>query len=910
MKLNTSKIVVLLTCVFVLHFLAIKPAQAAPGDLDPSFGSGGKVTSTDFGGNAIAIQSDNKIVAVGVFFRPEGAFDFGITRYNTDGSLDATFGSGGKVITYIGNLGYGFATSVAIQPDGKIIAGGSNDAYGDASYNFLLARYNTDGSLDTAFGSGGKVVTAFNHEAGLRDIAIQSDGKIVAVGNSGGNYEDPTFLLARYNANGSLDGSFGTGGIVANGFGALAYATAGVIQSDGKIVAVGTNGNAFALARYNSDGSLDVSFGTGGKVLTTFDGFTVAEDVLIQTDGKILAVGRSYTTSYYFALARYNTNGTLDASFGVGGKVATTFSSGGGYARAAAIQSDGKIVAVGTSGNDINNRFTVLRYNADGSPDVSFGSGGTVMTQISGNFDSANAVKIQSDGKIVVGGTFASLGNFGRFALVRYQGRTEASLTVTRSDDRNNAACVPGDCSLREAVNAANASGSDDAINFASGLTRITLANEIVINNAGALTLLGPGANILAIDGGPGINRIFYTNRATVTISGVTLTGGNGIGGGEIYSGIGGAVFVQGGFLTLEAVHVTGNSVNRAGGGVAFGGGDSGPVLPGTNRIINSIISGNTALQSGGISANAPLTIVNSTISGNTAALDSGGFGATGSSLTVVNSTISGNTAGDYAGGFSTWANGTTLRNVTITSNTAKRGGGIYQISEVNEDGQFQSVLDFGNTIVAGNTATTGIGPEIYNEHEITGITSVGGNLIGDSPGDSTSTGTVSIAYQPTDIRDTNPLLGPLADNGGTTPTHALLLGSPVLDRGLNTLVSPLGSVFDQRGMGFLRIHDGNGDGIAIVDIGAFEATFTFADVSGRVMTTDGLGLRNAIVSITGSNGVKQISPTSSLGYFSFSGIVTGETYTVSVISKRYRFGSRVIQVDSDLANVDFLGIE
>ncbi len=192
----------------------------------------------------------------------------------------------------------------------------------------------------------------------------------------------------------------------------------------------------------------------------------------------------------------------------------------------------------------------------------------------------------------------------------------ELGLIVTRSDDRN-ATCVSGDCSLREAVNAANASATDDTINFAAGLTKITLTNEIIINNAGTLTINGTGANVLTIDGGAGTtNRIFYTNLATVTISGVTLTGGNGIGS-DLNSGHGGAIYANSDLLTLDGVHVTGNSVNRAGG--VFFGSVSGPV-PGTNRIINSTISGNTAAEGcGGIYANAFLTIVNSTISGNMA---------------------------------------------------------------------------------------------------------------------------------------------------------------------------------------------------------------------------------------------------------------------------------------------------
>ena len=366
----------------------------------------------------------------------------------------------------------------------------------------------------------------------------------------------------------------------------------------------------------------------------------------------------------------------------------------------------------------------------------------------------------------------------------------ELGLIVTRSDDRNNSTCVPGDCSLREAVNAANASATDDTINFASGLTRITLTNEIVINNAGKLTINGPGANILTIDGGAGTNRVFYINQAKATISGVTLTGGNGMGSGV--SGYGGAIYARIGFLTLDGVHVAGNAASF-GGGLFF--------LDGTNFIINSTISGNTAYRCGGLENYSTLTIVNSTISGNTATSFGGGF-----------------CHDDYYA---------TLRNVTITNNTAgTNAGGIWGN---------MGALDFGNTIVAGNTASSF--PEILPSYGPN--TSAGGNLVGDSPGDSPNTG---IIYQPTDIRDTNPLLGALANNGGTTPTHALSAGSPLIDKGLNALVSPLAVNFDQRGTGFARIRDGDGNGAARVDIGAFEVQLGTTAIRATPFDFDGDG--------------------------------------------------------------------
>ncbi|MDQ3712986.1 MAG: thrombospondin type 3 repeat-containing protein [Acidobacteriota bacterium] len=370
-----------------------------------------------------------------------------------------------------------------------------------------------------------------------------------------------------------------------------------------------------------------------------------------------------------------------------------------------------------------------------------------------------------------------------------------------------NPATEESECTLRAAVEQANnfRSNRNHRIFFnlpVNSTITLTISGglQIPIIDNGTLEIIGTGANNLTIDGGPGTNRIFYLTDAIVTISGVTLTGGGGTGDG-ILQGNGGAILSQNGSLTLDSVHVTGNSANDNGGGVFF--------LSNINRIINSTFSANTA--------------------GNSC----GGFDTNSSTLTVINSTISGNAAGGAGGGFCN-SNNTTLRNVTITRNTASSfgsGGGIYQVN---------GTLNFANTIVAGNTAPIGSSPEILFNFGT--ITSAGGNLVGDSLGDSSNTG-LAIAYQPTDIRDVNPMLGALQNNGGTTPTHAILPGSPAIDTGLNALAfDPFNGsalLFDQRGVSFPRIVDGNSDGTAIVDIGAFELQIIDADGDGVADAND-----------------------------------------------------------------------
>src|SRR6266508_2775550 len=286
------------------------------------------------------------------------------------GQLDPTFGSSGKILTPIGSGGDG-ATSVAIQSDGKIVAAGysGNGSNGD----FALARYNPNGSLDSSFGSGGKVTTPMGSaNDDVNSVAIQSDGKIVVAGYSRNGPNDD-FALARYNPDGSLDSSFGSGGKVTTPIGSShegAYSVA--IQSDGKIVAAGYSVNGihviFALARYNPDGSLDSSFGSGGKVTTPIG---VSSDdrawsVAIQSDGKIIAAGSTAIPSGAdFAVARYNLDGSLDASFGSGGKVITPIGSAFDGANSVAIQSDGKVVAAGYGYNGSNYDFALARYLGD-----------------------------------------------------------------------------------------------------------------------------------------------------------------------------------------------------------------------------------------------------------------------------------------------------------------------------------------------------------------------------------------------------------------------------------------------------------------------------------------------------------------------------------------------------------------
>ena len=274
-----------LLCGMLCAALLLLPAagRANPGDLDPTFGIGGKVTTgigTDDYGYAVAIQADGKLVAAGATNNGIN-YDFALVRYNTNGTLDATFGTGGKVTTAVGTSDDS-AYALAIQADGKLAVAG--ETFNGSTWDFALVRYNANGTLDATFGTGGKVTTAVGtSDEAAYALAIQADGKLVAAGETF-NGSTTDFALARYNANGTLDPTFGTNGTVKTAIGTRDDAASALaIQADGKLVAAGETDNGtnydFALARYfgsattstttttlpspcgdvNGDGSVDIA---------------------------------------------------------------------------------------------------------------------------------------------------------------------------------------------------------------------------------------------------------------------------------------------------------------------------------------------------------------------------------------------------------------------------------------------------------------------------------------------------------------------------------------------------------------------------------------------------------------------------------------------------------------------------
>jgi uncharacterized delta-60 repeat protein len=393
-------------------------ALPSAGSLDTTFGTAGQVITAFPGyqaiGNDATVLPDGKILVVGQAETGGSSSDFllgsptpsyiVLARFNADGSLDTSFGTSGKVITPIGTAFQDDAPHVKVLTNGNILVGTTGEPSGSPDLQFLLVQYVSDGSLDMGFGNGGlDYVYLGSQYSPTRNLsgafnlamAVQGDGKIVLGGNEG--FDEGTYALVRCKTDGTLDTSFCSGGEVITNWplSGNVIASLAIQSTDGKILATGgtLNGNAssLTLARYNTDGSLDNTFGAGGKVITNYaiggPGANGADAyaVTVQSDGKILQAGTIFTNNgNEFALVRYNSDGSLDSAFG-GGGVALSDVGGSGldYAGSLAVQKDGRILLTATRTNGAVQRdFSLERFNPDGSIDSSFGSNGVADTDV------------------------------------------------------------------------------------------------------------------------------------------------------------------------------------------------------------------------------------------------------------------------------------------------------------------------------------------------------------------------------------------------------------------------------------------------------------------------------------------------------------------------------------------------
>lgn len=414
-------------------------------DLDFHWNGKGALTfnTSPAAAHALAIDAEGRVVLAG-YVTENGNEQFSIVRLLPDGTYDATFGTNGWVITDF-NGGNDQANAVAVQPDGKIVAAGFTRNGTDA--DFALARYLPDGSLDASFGTGGRVVTKIDLLADIiRDMTIASNGKIVVCGTTLASqvFNTPSFFaVARYLSDGSLDLAFGSGGKVVTDIGAdeeSDIARAVTLLPTGQIVVAGYSSISLAskisVVRYRPTGLLDTSFGDLGVAQTTVfnNSGNFCTDIAALPDNSLVLSGMAENVDFKDVfLVKMRDNGTVDPTFGQSGKVVRSLSPKDDNTYGSARRPDGRILVVGDTRKegDFYTDATLLQFNADGSKDATFGTDGVKVEDVGTSEDNGSAVWVQPDGKILVGGVTSNNPNFSRpdWAILRLNPNGQADNT-------------------------------------------------------------------------------------------------------------------------------------------------------------------------------------------------------------------------------------------------------------------------------------------------------------------------------------------------------------------------------------------------------------------------------------------------------------------------------------------------
>ncbi|HMQ05498.1 MAG TPA: choice-of-anchor Q domain-containing protein [Pyrinomonadaceae bacterium] len=755
-------------------------------------------------------------------------------KFTGGGGDGAEFPAGGAI----------FAFDATLTLDGVHVTG--NSTTGDGGGVFIRGNFNFINSTFTnnSAANWGGAISIYPGSGSITDSIVSGNSAVIG----GGIYSYPqvaTNIFERVLFSGNSATSSSGGVHLLSPGGGTHKIIGSTFTANSTNGSCGAINNTITLVLLNSTISGNTSRLNGSGLCSSGAGGTTVRNSTIAFNSTTTANGlggvhhSGGTFSFGNTIIAGNAGGSRPEISSIGGSIISEGHNLVGNSAGDAAQTGNPIAYQASDILDQDPRLTALRDNGGGTPthapllnSPAFNAGSNALAT-----DPSNGAALATDQR---GTGFARIANdtvdIGAVELdsifIVNSSSDEADANVGDSVCDVDLAMIGEQCSLRAAVQEANAAEADNTILFDTVLTgpSITLSSgaEIRVEKNGSLSIIGPGANLLAIDGGSSDNRIFYTADATVTISGLTLTGGGGVGfandyGGAVKTGVGGA-------LTLDAVHVSANT-SLSGGGLFL--------RNGVHRIVNSTVSGNTAGGcGGGVHNQGALTIVNSTLSGNRSVNYYGGA--------VCND------------GFAGTDPVVTLRNVTVVENTANRGGGIYN---------FDGTTNIGNTLLAANTATY---PDIYLHSGV--VVSAGNNLIGNS----THTGH-AVTFQPSDIRDVGPQVAPLANYGGPMPTHGLLVGSPAINAGSNALaVDPSNGASlttDQRGAGFDRVKE------TTVDIGAVEGSVAVYSITGQVFADDGTtSLSGITVGFPGGESVV----TDSSGQFTFAGLTAGEDYTLT----------------------------
>lgn len=421
-------------CMFLLLGWALSaPAFSQAGNPDTTFGENGVVlkalTSGDNEADAMAVQPDGKIL-VGGLTGTGNNLSMGIFRLNPDGSTDTGFGEEGQQIISSA-AGRSFIKGIAVQPDGKIIAAGY--IWDGSQGDILVARLNSDGTPDSSFGDNGIKVADNGGSEIAQALILRDNGKFVVAGDA-----DDKFMAVQFNPDGSLDTTFGINGWAINNVGTVwSYAFSMAEQPDGKLVLGGFSVGAdyqVAVMRLETDGSLDGDFGTGGLLaFNVGNGNDFSDGVAIQEDGKILIAGHKWISDtpilqYDMFVTRLNENGTFDTSYGTGGTATAQFVPGENYTTGIVLQSDQKALITGNHTYNGVYNMSLARFTADGVLDAEFGEDGMVNIDIDSGEDFSNAIALQSDEKILLAGyTYKTSGNQ-EMAVLRFLNEEELAV--------------------------------------------------------------------------------------------------------------------------------------------------------------------------------------------------------------------------------------------------------------------------------------------------------------------------------------------------------------------------------------------------------------------------------------------------------------------------------------------------
>jgi uncharacterized delta-60 repeat protein len=485
------------------HSIEGYPSPFGPGAYSEYLG----VTTSIAGGEDIpvgmAVAPDGKIFVAGRFRRtPENLFspqdeDFAVVRLTAAGVPDPKFSGDGRLTTSIASgASTDRALAMVLQPDGKLIVAGS--ASDGTTTTGALVRYLANGNLDTTFGGTGKVLPA---GSALGAVALQKDGKIITAGSVRvvvSNLNTSDIRISRHLPNGSLDRTFDGDGIAQISFDEFNTETIRriLVQPDGRILLAGDSASQMLLARLNTNGSLDPTFGSNGRLITTLGGnrYSSARAIALQSDGRIVVAGVTGDTGTVVrsGLARFASDGSADPTFGIGGRVTTVISSTGSGFNDVQIQADGKLVAGGWAGMPDNRGFALARYRTDGSLDTGFNGTGWIAVAPGPGISEVFGIGLQANGAIITAGQV--LGEYDYdFLITRVEGGPEISVEQPAGTE------IPNGGSLGFGTVVANQGKSMNLIVRNLGSSVFILSNPVIFGTTpGEFTITRFQSSVLA----------------------------------------------------------------------------------------------------------------------------------------------------------------------------------------------------------------------------------------------------------------------------------------------------------------------------------------------------------------------------------------------------------------------------